>query len=64
MPETYGYVRTSPPESPSCLAATRKLNASSCGPPTWRFLTAIKVWKLTEGICVAMFISTLRYSEA
>ena len=31
-----------PPESPSCRAATRKPNASSCWPPAWSFLTSIR----------------------
>ena len=42
MPETYGYVRTSRPESRSRRAATRKANASSCWLPAWRFLTYIR----------------------
>ena len=42
MPGTYGYVRTSRPGSPSCRAATRKHNASSCWLPAWRFLTSIR----------------------
>ena len=43
MPESYGYVRISRPESPSCRAATRKPNASSCWLPAWRFLTSIRM---------------------
>ena len=42
LPETYGYIRTSRPESPDCRAATRKPSASSCWPPAWRFLTSIR----------------------
>ena len=43
MPESYGYVRISRPESPSCRAATRKPNASSCWLSAWRFLTSIRM---------------------
>ena len=64
MPETYGYVRPSRPRVSELWGSVRKPDASSCRPPAWHFLTFIKVWKLTEGICVSMFISTLRYSEA
>ena len=43
MPESYGYVRISRPESRSCRAATRKPNASSCWLSAWRFLTSIRM---------------------
>ena len=41
MPEAYGYVRTSRPESPSWRAATRKPNASKCWQPAWRFTASV-----------------------